>query len=136
MLKRRVLTLSAAAVLVMTGLAGSAMAADDPTPAAGGKVVCTTSDGKTFETDADKPVAIDKEGNFVDAPEPPKGEGLHEAGTPEMHLESVEPEEGGSVERAVPGSEKMIKVKEFKGIEPPEGEGVKFWVKCIKKKAD
>lgn len=134
MLKRRVLTLGAAAVLVMTGLAGSAMAADDPTPKAGGKVVCTTSDGKKFVTDADKPVAIDKDGNFVDAPEPPDGEGLKDIDAPKGATLHTEPEEGGEV-HAVPGSEKMIKVKEFKDGEPPKGEGVKFWVKCIKKDA-
>lgn len=45
MFKRRFAVLGAVAVLVMTGLGGSAMAAEEP-PAPGAKVVCTTIDGK------------------------------------------------------------------------------------------
>ncbi|MER6948352.1 hypothetical protein ABT294_30425 [Nonomuraea sp. NPDC000554] len=49
MFKRRVATLAAVGVLVLTGLAGSAMAADNVPPTAGQKVTCTTGDGKTVE---------------------------------------------------------------------------------------
>ncbi|MER5326982.1 hypothetical protein [Streptosporangium roseum] len=49
MFKRRVAILGAVGVLVLTGLAGSAMAADQVSPTAGHKVTCTTSDGKTVE---------------------------------------------------------------------------------------
>ncbi|SEG77456.1 hypothetical protein SAMN05444920_104494 [Nonomuraea solani] len=48
MFKRRLAVLGAAAVLAITGLAGSAMADQTPAPA-GTKVTCTTSDGKTIE---------------------------------------------------------------------------------------
>ncbi|MEV4072480.1 hypothetical protein ACGFJC_27630 [Nonomuraea fuscirosea] len=49
MFKRRLAVLGAVAVLAITGVAGSAMADQTPAPAAGSKVVCTTSDGKTIE---------------------------------------------------------------------------------------
>ncbi|TMR34039.1 hypothetical protein, partial [Nonomuraea zeae] len=49
MFKRRLAVLGAAAVLAVTGLAGSAMADETPSPTAGAKVTCVTSDGKTIE---------------------------------------------------------------------------------------
>ncbi|MEU0564694.1 hypothetical protein ABZ297_04735 [Nonomuraea sp. NPDC005983] len=67
MFKRRVATLAAVGVLVLTGLAGSAMAADNVPPTAGQKVTCTTSDGKTVEltavraADASSAVAIKRD---------------------------------------------------------------------------
>ncbi|MEV0382975.1 hypothetical protein [Nonomuraea sp. NPDC050643] len=45
MFKRRLAVLGAAAVLAITGLAGSALADEAPVPA-GTEVICTTSDGK------------------------------------------------------------------------------------------
>ncbi|MDP4504072.1 hypothetical protein [Nonomuraea turcica] len=48
MFKRRLAVLGAVCALALTGLAGSALA-DEPPSAAGAKVTCTTSDGKTIE---------------------------------------------------------------------------------------
>jgi hypothetical protein len=45
MFKRRIAVLGAVAVLVVTGLAGSAMASGEP-PVPGAKMTCTTLDGK------------------------------------------------------------------------------------------
>ncbi|MEO3886966.1 hypothetical protein [Nonomuraea sp. B5E05] len=49
MFKRRLAVLAAVATLAVTGLAGSALADEPARPAAGTKVICTTSDGKTIE---------------------------------------------------------------------------------------
>lgn len=48
MFKRRFAVLGAVAVLVVTGLAGSAMASGEP-PVPGAKVTCTTLDGKPVD---------------------------------------------------------------------------------------
>ena len=48
MFKRRLAVLGAVAVLVLTGLGGSAMADEAPSTARGAKVTCTTSDGKSI----------------------------------------------------------------------------------------
>lgn len=48
MFKRRLAVLGAVAVLVLTGLGGSAMADEAPSTAPGAKVTCTTSDGKSI----------------------------------------------------------------------------------------
>ena len=48
MFKRRIAVLGAVAVLVVTGLAGSAMASGEP-PVPGAKVTCTTLDGKPVD---------------------------------------------------------------------------------------
>lgn len=63
MFKRRLAVLGAAAVLAITGLAGSAMADETPAPTAGSKVVCTTSDGKTIELTKALPAEL-KDGKF------------------------------------------------------------------------
>ncbi|WP_101787444.1 hypothetical protein [Nonomuraea indica] len=47
MFKRRIAVLGAVGVLVLTGLAGSALADETPAPA-GSKVVCRTSDGQVI----------------------------------------------------------------------------------------
>ncbi|GAA3570579.1 hypothetical protein GCM10022419_059270 [Nonomuraea rosea] len=64
MFKRRLAVLGAVAVLAITGLAGSAMADETPSPAAGAKVTCTTSDGKTIEIAEALPAKL-KDGKFV-----------------------------------------------------------------------
>ncbi|MFG3437670.1 hypothetical protein ACGF0J_10545 [Nonomuraea sp. NPDC047897] len=48
MFKRRIAVLGAVGVLVLTGLAGSALADETPAPA-DSKIVCKTSDGKVIE---------------------------------------------------------------------------------------
>lgn len=57
MFKRRVVMLLAAGLLATAGLTGSAMAAEDVSPA-GTKAVCTTSDGKTFEVKESMPATL------------------------------------------------------------------------------
>ncbi|MEU6713874.1 hypothetical protein ABZ897_20580 [Nonomuraea sp. NPDC046802] len=70
MFKRRLATLGAVAVLAISGLAGSAMADQTPTPTsatsaaavAGAKVICKTPDGKTVELKHALPMAATKDG--------------------------------------------------------------------------
>ncbi|MBF8185617.1 hypothetical protein ITP53_07675 [Nonomuraea sp. K274] len=66
MYKRRLAVLGAAAVLAITGLAGSAMA--DEAPPAGGKVTCMTSDGKPIEVaEFKQPMKLDRDGKVTKA---------------------------------------------------------------------
>lgn len=136
MFKRRVMILSAAAVLVMTGLAGSALADDVPTPSPG-KVTCTTSDGKTLEVDEGKPISIDDEGNITEGrvgPPPGAPEGTPEGA--ELHFQAAEPAEAGATKefRSEAGGGPMIKKfkegTEAEAAEPPKGA---FTVQCFKK---
>ncbi|GAA4934971.1 hypothetical protein HD597_010203 [Nonomuraea thailandensis] len=111
MFKRRLAVLGTVAVLAVTGLAGSAMA-DEPTPAPGAKVTCTTADGKVVELAQ----ALPAKKGFVAGPDG-KVTRLDENGA--VKVERL-PDGGVAVKRAEPLSpeeiEKLSKVKEL----PPE----------------
>ncbi|MGW3346668.1 hypothetical protein ACWDA3_25415 [Nonomuraea rubra] len=98
MFKRRLAVLGAVAVLAITGMAGSALA-DEPAPAAGAKVTCTTADGKPVEVAQALPakpgtlVGPDGKVERLDADGAVKVERLPDGGVAVKKAEPLSPEE-------------------------------------------
>lgn len=158
MFKRRLAVLGAVCALALTGLAGSALA-DEPPSAAGAKVTCTTSDGKTIELPTvvpGEPVAVvvgpDGEVKKVDPGETIKfhaAEKLPDGAEPPVEVPDVEPpaevKEGtvlptevkeGAVALGVPGIPAEGAKGHFKvGVKPSEGDIAKA-VKITCKKSE
>ncbi|MFC4014402.1 hypothetical protein ACFOY2_44770 [Nonomuraea purpurea] len=107
MFKRRLATLGAVAVLAISGLAGSALADQTPTPStAGAKMICKTADGKIVELASARAAAVTKDGK-VRQLDPAEIEELKKAG------------EAGAVKKLADG--KAVKVKDF-----VKGEGIQI----------
>ncbi|MEV0613575.1 hypothetical protein AB0I81_09640 [Nonomuraea sp. NPDC050404] len=117
MIKRRLAVLGGVAVFALAGLTGSAMA-NEPTPTAGSKVICKTSDGKTVEMSKALPV---KEGVVVGPDGKVKriGGGIAEGAE-------------GEIRKAIPSDAEGVKltpeqIKDFEKAEPAKaGEAVKL----------
>jgi hypothetical protein len=117
MFKRRLAVLGGVAVFAIAGLTGSAMA-DEPTPTAGSKVICKTSDGKTVELSKALPakegVVVGPDGKVKRIGTAVKGaEGeieIKEAIPADAEGVQLSPEEFGKTRPAKPGE--AVKVPE------------------------
>lgn len=101
MFKRRFTVLGAVAVLVMTGLGGSAMAAGEP-PVPGAEVTCTTIDGKPVAVRVIEDKWVDDGGRAY--PAIPSDSELRTIEKGELHVTKLLDGEGVSVE-SVPVTE-------------------------------
>lgn len=103
MFKRRIAILGAVGVLVLTGLAGSALADETPAPA-GSKVVCKTSDGQVIEF-AERVTAIEArkgpDGTILmaEAEPPARAVRVSELGAEQGTAHRVEEPDGKDVEK-------------------------------------
>jgi hypothetical protein len=117
MFKRRLAVLGTVAVLAITGLAGSAMA-DEPSPAAGSKVTCTTPDGKVVEVVPALPAKPLKEGVVVG----PDGKATRVDDSSAVKVERL-PDGGVAVRKAEPLTpEEIEKFSKVKELSPEEAE--------------
>ncbi|TYB51783.1 hypothetical protein FXF51_52540 [Nonomuraea sp. PA05] len=116
MFKRRLAVLGTVAVLAVTGLAGSAMA-DEPTPPAGTKVTCTTSDGKTVELAPALPAKEGKAGVVVG----PDGKVTRVAPGEKVRVEKL-PDGGVAVKTEPLSPEELEKFGKVKELSPEEAE--------------
>ncbi|GAA2208498.1 hypothetical protein GCM10009850_039560 [Nonomuraea monospora] len=116
MFKRRLAVLGTVAVLAVTGLAGSAMA-DEPTPPAGTKVTCTTSDGKTVELAPALPAKEGKAGVVVG----PDGKVTRVGPGEKVKVEKL-PDGGVAVKKEPLSPEELEKFGKVKELSPEEAE--------------
>ncbi|MEV0828590.1 hypothetical protein [Nonomuraea rubra] len=134
MFKRRLAVLGAVAVLAITGMAGSALA-DEPAPAAGAKVTCTTADGKPVEVAQALPakpgtlVGPDGKVERLDADGAVKVERLPDGGVAVKKAEPLSPED---FVKAVPA----LPAEDTEGVTLPEGDPAKTVEIICKKPAE